>query len=280
MAVLRLIPAHAGNIPKPPYQSCQTSAHPHSHREHSFISFILSSHFGSSPLLRRTQNDTARTLRPSDSSPLARGALGSQGRRKPRRRLIPARAGTIRGLKSPGGRARAHPRSRGEHFSVSLLPGIWTGSSPLARGTSPHPRRPCPPGRLIPARAGNIRRAVLSAGGLQAHPRSRGEHGFTAGTSHRGRGSSPLARGTYTKKAHEVEGNRLIPARAGNIHVASLTRPVVPAHPRSRGEHAGILKSMCERHGSSPLARGTFLGFVVCSAVCRLIPARAGNISV
>ena len=29
--------------------------------------------------------------------------------------------------------------------------------------------------------------------------------------------------------------------------------------------------------GSSPLARGTLLGFVVCSAVCRLIPARAGN---
>ena len=257
MAVLRLIPAHAGNIPKPPYQSCQTSAHPHSHREHSFISFILSSHFGSSPLLRRTQNDTARTLRPSDSSPLARGASGSQGRRKPRRRLIPARAGTIRGLKSPGGRARAHPRSRGEqHQKADVL-------------------RVCL--RLIPTRVGNMTRHIRIRHLHEVHPRSRGEHTVRACKSAPTKGSSPLAQGISRLLGIGLWVVRLTPARAGNMPagVFLVLRP--SAHPRSRGEHPPRVKNRALPRGSSPLARGTCDRMLRDAAKGRLIPARAGN---
>ena len=258
MAVLRLIPAHAGNIPKPPYQSCQTSAHPHSHREHSFISFILSSHFGSSPLLRRTQHDTARTLRPSDSSPLARGASGSQGRRKPRRRLIPARAGTIRGLKSPGGRARAHPRSRGEqHQKADVL-------------------RVCL--RLIPTRVGNMTRHIRIRHLHEVHPRSRGEHTVRACKSAPTKGSSPLAQGISRLLGIGLWVVRLTPARAGNMPagVFLVLRP--SAHPRSRGEHPNMWRGSHPQNGSSPLARGTFDTRHFAAGVTRLIPARAGNI--
>ena len=258
MAVLRLIPAHAGNIPKPPYQSCQTSAHPHSHREHSFISFILSSHFGSSPLLRRTQNDTARTLRPSDSSPLARGASGSQGRRKPRRRLIPARAGTIRGLKSPGGRARAHPRSRGEqHQKADVL-------------------RVCL--RLIPTRVGNMTRHIRIRHLHEVHPRLRGEHTVRACKSAPTKGSSPLAQGISRLLGIGLWVVRLTPARAGNMPagVFLVLRP--SAHPRSRGEHDMVFTPPKSVSGSSPLARGTFSSRRLALDEVRLIPARAGNI--
>ena len=50
------------------------------------------------------------------------------------------------------------------------------------------------------------------------------------------------------------------------------------AHPRSRGEHANSLFIFPRPPGSSPLARGTFLGVFSVIIEFRLIPARAGNI--
>ena len=50
------------------------------------------------------------------------------------------------------------------------------------------------------------------------------------------------------------------------------------AHPRSRGEHILHLIPRLTAHGSSPLARGTYLPTGVRGVQGRLIPARAGNI--
>ena len=70
-------------------------------------------------------------------------------------------------------------------------------------------------------------------------------------------GSSPLARGTPEDEHRQRSG--------------------VLAHPRSRGEHAAILRDLEREVGSSPLARGTpWVGFFF-RASPRLIPARAGN---
>ncbi len=154
-----------------------------------------------------------------------------------------------------------------------------SGSSPLARGTSPSRFLYGACRRLIPARAGNIpstRSASLSA---SAHPRSRGEHrAVSTSISSRG-GSSPLARGTSLLKLLATLYNRLIPARAGNICPGRRSPPLLPAHPRSRGEHKSSPNLPPRPLGSSPLARGTFLGVFSVIIGFRLIPARAGNIT-
>ena len=153
-------------------------------------------------------------------------------------RLIPARAGNISGGCWPYRRWPAHPRSRGEHFTVEAVAAHFVGSSPLARGTSrariQHNRH----SRLIPARAGNIVSGLFTTGKDSAHPRSRGEHVKLMNLTRGKCGSSPLARGTSRGACVPPRTGRLIPARAGNIYGHYRFRFPVAAHPRSRGEHS------------------------------------------
>ena len=89
------------------------------------------------------------------------------------------------------------------------------------------------------------------------HPRSRGEHPPTLASRLTSDGSSPLARGTPSKRIDGRTWRRFIPARAGNTL-------------------KGIQDAIALR-GSSPLARGT-LGKHQSSVLAhRFIPARAGN---
>ena len=151
------------------------------------------------------------------------------------------------------------------------------GSSPLARGTLN-----CRPNRLynvrlIPARAGNTRRALARRPLARAHPRSRGEHIPALVVLDAVLGSSPLARGTLHNNCDCMVVPGLIPARAGNT---LLNRPIgdpCRAHPRSRGEHAVGGMSKLFEPGSSPLARGTRSGTELRILFPGLIPARAGN---
>ena len=70
-------------------------------------------------------------------------------------RLIPARAGNTGGVFAWSRATAAHPRSRGEHRSVSVPMVKIHGSSPLARGTHTAENTDDAGVRLIPARAGN-----------------------------------------------------------------------------------------------------------------------------
>ena len=157
----------------------------------------------------------------------------------------------------PSVQVTAHPRSRGEHRRSSVPSRRQTGSSPLARGTC---RRDAPgrrAGRLIPARAGNMAGNFDKVAVSAAHPRSRGEHHCPASEWKARCGSSPLARGTSGRLFSDLEGRRLIPARAGNMTAPRTVWGSSPAHPRSRGEHSGIRHLSRSTCGSSPLARGT-----------------------
>ena len=211
------------------------------------------------------------------SSPLARGTLVLIMLLLMVFGLIPARAGNTPRLRCVIRFSRAHPRSRGEHwFTVSSLT-CYLGSSPLARGTLSRHRAQLLKLGLIPARAGNTRHRDHSTPCPRAHPRSRGEHPSNPPQHFQIPGSSPLARGTLCGLPVVTLCPGLIPARAGNTgHLLPLVLRR-RAHPRSRGEHLKPGYGEICAWGSSPLARGTHVRFIVVRLLAGLIPARAGN---
>ncbi len=172
----RIIPARAGNT-KPTARRCGTrSDHPRSRGEHTGM--------------------TRHGVEACGSSPLARGTQRQPGRKPARSRIIPARAGnTAWSIRSPRRRSD-HPRSRGEHV-------CWNRVSSMML-------------RIIPARAGNTQVADTRYSFIADHPRSRGEHDDHWPVHLRLGGSSPLARGTRDPTGRPDQGQRIIPARAGN----------------------------------------------------------------
>ena len=232
-------------------------AHPRSRGEHPLLEAPLHRGWGSSPLARGTHHRT-----------------GAQAQDEG---LIPARAGNTWGILGSDRRARAHPRSRGEHDGIEEFAHAGVGSSPLARGTPLSRDAHWDRLGLIPARAGNTcaRRCPYPA--PRAHPRSRGEHTVSTFRALGYRGSSPLARGTRVAAGDLPEIAGLIPARAGNTRGVRYSRSVIGAHPRSRGEHGCRCRTLKFGLGSSPLARGTLGMCVLLGCSSGLIPARAGN---
>ena len=191
------------------------------------------------------------------SSPLARG---KQRRRQPprsRRGLIPARAGKTASDLLITVLTPAHPRSRGEN-QCDAIPRLQV------RG-------------LIPARAGKTRLELMSAFDSSAHPRSRGENEIARAEDVNANGSSPLARGKPWAGSPICSQMRLIPARAGKTRACEKPEPKRQAHPRSRGENAGMTHKQIAAAGSSPLARGKPSSTRTRTPIIGLIPARAGK---
>ena len=173
----------------------------------------------------------------SGSSPLARGTPETGCSERLFAGLIPARAGNTRGIPPGTWKARAHPRSRGEHMRLSVRLFTRLGSSPLARGTPARAVKMLTTPGLIPARAGNTVCFLCQSFKLGAHPRSRGEHWGSCAVNGGQRGSSPLARGTRRVPQRQRHPRGLIPARAGNTSDVHEFADGWRAHPRSRGEH-------------------------------------------
>ena len=192
-------------------------------------------------------------------------------------RLIPARAGNTSRCVLIVRWRRAHPRSRGEHRGLNPRYIQKCGSSPLVRGTCTHQRNQPLLVRLIPARAGNTSRQSASCSWPRAHPRSRGEHLVTGGELAGHAGSSPLARGTWSRRCGCWWVIRLIPACAGNTTHPASSPSTSRAHPHSRGEHAQPFYNHVATFGSSPLARGAQSERLFELKAVRLIPARVGS---
>ena len=111
----RLIPARAGNTSRKNWVTRPAPAHPRSRGEHDDVLpglFVLP---GSSPLARGTRSFAMCPMVVF--------------------RLIPARAGNTRPAMESSPGMTAHPRSRGEHELLCGHNFIFSGSSPLARGT-------------------------------------------------------------------------------------------------------------------------------------------------
>ena len=172
----------------------------------------------------------------SGSSPLARGLPAAAGPVLARARIIPARAG----FTPPWSRTAPGP----------------AGSSPLARGLHRGPAGGRGRRRIIPARAGFTVLRHRQGPTQQDHPRSRGVYDTLTGTVVAEAGSSPLARGLLLLDASAVDGDGIIPARAGFTEV--------------------IWRDTEAKSGSSPLARGLRVHVDHHVVDVRIIPARAG----
>ena len=160
-----LIPAHAGSTIVCRCAVGALRAHPRSRGEHSAWSIIMSAPRGSSPLTRGAL--AIRTY-----APIAGG-------------LIPAHAGST-SPPSPWCRSpRAHPRSRGEHTGTFLTWPPLPGSSPLTRGALRAGVNIAGVVGLIPAHAGSTALRLPARATARAHPRSRGEHDGSDGTTPR-----------------------------------------------------------------------------------------------
>ena len=193
------------------------------------------------------------------SSPLTRGAPPLALVQVMAKRLIPAHAGSTRRWKKMPKDSRAHPRSRGEHSSLSFWDATCKGSSPLTRGALVPGVYTSDRKGLIPAHAGSTAWAWDRKRPAGAHPRSRGEHLPSTVERHCLPGSSPLTRGAPDVFTGDGAAERLIPAHAGSTIPAKHRRRRGRAHPRSRGEHSDIAVPGGAGVGSSPLTRGALV---------------------
>ncbi len=176
-------------------------------------------------------------------------------------------------------RCPVHPRTRGEHISLSIEERDVVGSSPHTRGTCLQTVARDGEFRFIPAHAGNIVHSRFRAARAAVHPRTRGEHMSLPQFIIIRTGSSPHTRGTCKKLIAEALFFRFIPAHAGNIAMTLLPLFNITVHPRTRGEHETVARKLVEDLGSSPHTRGTCVHDRMHNAVYRFIPAHAGNIS-
>ena len=169
-----------------------------------------------------------------------------------------------------------HPRSRGVYRRHNSERAADQGSSPLARGLHPDPRRRPRLRGIIPARAGFTQTRSKTSCRSPDHPRSRGVYIWLVRRGGASAGSSPLARGLRPCGLPCSSIWRIIPARAGFTHTALDAHRCGADHPRSRGVYPGPPCQNTSPNGSSPLARGLRPAYQGGLPVGRIIPARAG----
>ena len=109
-----------------------------------------------------------------------------------------------------------HPRVCGERWRRPNETGLRCGSSPRVRGTHTHGPDRAALVRFIPACAGNAARPCRAAKRPPVHPRVCGERSSVLSISGPLNGSSPRVRGTLQRRAARRLRRRFIPACAGN----------------------------------------------------------------
>ena len=252
-----IIPAHAGSTLRRRGSSRRRRDHPRSRGEHTCSPGRRSLARGSSPLTRGAPDAGATVV----------VVVG----------IIPAHAGSTAGQKPGSVGALDHPRSRGEHGLMTALGGPWGGSSPLTRGAPDGVLASAGGAGIIPAHAGSTTPTTGTRSGRRDHPRSRGEHtGFTQDELD-AMGSSPLTRGALAGAPAEPPLTGIIPAHAGSTRTRREVSPRYRDHPRSRGEHGGVLSGTVAGGGSSPLTRGALPRRLLADRLRGIIPAHAGS---
>ena len=188
----RIIPAHAGQTPRPRATPTARTDHPRACGANSALrpSNILQS--GSSPRMRGKPRPL---LRSCGSSPRMRGKHAVAGAARRVVRIIPAHAGQTSGLTYPMPSVADHPRACGANFRVREVVDAYAGSSPRMRGKPERLFvRACRP-RIIPAHAGQTAPGHRTISRCSDHPRACGANRGTSIECPPTGGSSPRMRG-------------------------------------------------------------------------------------
>ena len=197
------------------------------------------------------------TACPGGLSPLGRGTPPLRSSTRSISRFIPAGAGNSRSILLALFRLAVYPRWRGELCIKTSVKNFAVGLSPLARGTRTRDAPRFVGTRFIPAGAGNSHHDARATRQGSVYPRWRGELISPGISCSRGRGLSPLARGTLYKRGEFMETVRFIPAGAGNSGESGCVHQWSSVYPRWRGELKQIVRFPHIHDGLSPLARGT-----------------------
>ena len=212
----RFIPAGAGNAHSRPSPWRPAAVHPRGCGERSTAPITMPTTRGSSPRVRGTHS-------------LSWGG-GSNDR------FIPAGAGNAPTPPGPRCAPPVHPRGCGERLAMwHSLPGL-IGSSPRVRGTLRPAQAHHLGGRFIPAGAGNAVAGSSRRRPASVHPRGCGERAASGTIDGAASGSSPRVRGTLKAAPATVEGERFIPAGAGNARTGRVSSVRAAVHPRGCGE--------------------------------------------
>ena len=256
-AVLRSIPAHAGQPIPPEKLSARGRVHPRSR--------------GAAAAVKTTSAST------SGPSPLTRGSRGDFGGSTEDRGSIPAHAGqpAPRASGRPG--EAVHPRSRGAADDSARVGFPIVGPSPLTRGSPLQDSQHGDCVRSIPAHAGQPSPPPPSAARARVHPRSRGAAGSAVTLATGETGPSPLTRGSlvWAGPARKLRGS--IPAHAGQPGSESGATSSEGVHPRSRGAAEAKAASGMAAMGPSPLTRGSHRHHEEVAHGDGSIPAHAGQ---
>ena len=230
------------------------------------------------PRIRGEHRSTTREKSlPSGSSPHTRGARAHGPVFDPRRRIIPAYAGSTGWADTGRFPRRDHPRIRGEHSAEANGTLRAYGSSPHTRGAQRLSKTGRSGPRIIPAYAGSTRLQSYHICIRGDHPRIRGEHSGLPLAEWRRAGSSPHTRGARRPMGPRPRPCRIIPAYAGST---PSQRPQIldqGDHPRIRGEHAFHSFTTSYGPGSSPHTRGALGDAPPEDVDTRIIPAYAGS---
>ena len=156
-----------------------------------------------------------------------------------------------------------------------------------ARGSSPRVRgklSSCLAGlfavRIIPARAGQTHERKEMQKRASDHPRACGANQTTFLRRQHVIGSSPRVRGKPVTPAASPLRRRIIPARAGQTGVMTISSMTSPDHPRACGANSDGHRGEWGPDGSSPRVRGKRTSSPRCGIGGRIIPARAGQTTI
>ena len=136
-----------------------------------------------------------------------------------------------------------HPRTCGEHSTVTISPLLSVGSSPHVRGALSQLQCPCRWLGIIPACAGSTRTLRGFRTGRWDHPRMCGEHVVLPPFFWTVSGSSPHVRGALARVGHLRPQPGIIPACAGSTCARLSARLEHGDHPRMCGEHSFVANS-------------------------------------
>ena len=170
-----------------------------------------------------------------------------------------------------------HPRTRGEHATLSAARSASRGSPPHTRGTLVSRICAVAQFRITPAHAGNTPPKPVVRLFIQDHPRTRGEHAPCPQCAVLATGSPPHTRGTRRQHDEPARKKGITPAHAGNTQQSAGCHKRRGDHPRTRGEHVPRSAARVALDGSPPHTRGTPHIHTTILLYNGITPAHAGN---